>query len=86
MTTKNNNKETILVVDDAPDTLEVLERNISSQGYKVFTATGVSEAVQILNNTSIDLVITDYKMPKINGLDLVRHVREMRILELREHL
>jgi len=76
MATNHAKKESILVVDDAPDTLEVLNRNLSTQGYKVFTAQGVNDAIQILNNSKIDLVITDYKMPKINGLDLIRHVRE----------
>ncbi len=66
----------ILIVDDAPDTLEVLQRNLTAHGYRVFTAIGVPEAIGILENTAIDLVITDYKMPRISGLDLVRHVRE----------
>jgi DNA-binding NtrC family response regulator len=70
------NKASILVVDDAPDTLEVLHRNLSSEGYQVFTAPGVAEAIQVLEGTLIDLVITDLKMPKVSGLDLVRHVRE----------
>lgn len=69
-------KERILVVDDAPNTLEVLERNLSSERYRVFTAPGVAEAITILESTDVDLVITDLKMPKISGLDLVRHVRE----------
>ena len=68
--------ESILIVDDAPDTLEVLQRNLTSDNYKVFTAPGVSEAIDILEKTQIDLVITDYKMPRVSGLDLVRHVRE----------
>jgi len=69
-------KEHILVVDDAPNTLEVLRRNLESQGYKVFTAPGVVEAIKILDATPVDLVITDLKMPRVSGLDLVRHVRE----------
>jgi DNA-binding NtrC family response regulator len=68
--------ERILVVDDAPDTLEVLQRNLTSRKYQVFTAPGVAEAIQILDRTPVDLVITDLKMPKASGLDLVRHVRE----------
>ncbi len=70
------NKESILVVDDAPATLEVLERNLVSEGYRVFTAPGVAEAIKILEAIPIDLVITDLKMPKVSGLDLIRHVRE----------
>jgi DNA-binding NtrC family response regulator len=69
-------KERILVVDDAPNTLEVLRRNLESQGHRVFTAPGVVEAIKILDATPIDLVITDLKMPRVSGLDLVRHVRE----------
>jgi DNA-binding NtrC family response regulator len=69
-------KERILVVDDAIDTIEVLYRNLSSRGYQVFTATSVNEAIRILETTTVDLVITDLKMPKVSGFDLIRHVRE----------
>jgi DNA-binding NtrC family response regulator len=72
----NRAKEKILVVDDALDTLEVLNRNLSSQNYRVFVASSVPEALTILESTTVDLVITDLKMPKISGLDLIRHVRE----------
>ena len=68
----------ILVVDDAPDTVEVLRRNLSSRGYKVYTAPGVAEAMAILEATEPDLVITDYKMPKASGMELARHVQENR--------
>jgi len=69
-------KENILVVDDSPDTLEVLKRNLASKGYRVFTSPGAVEAIDILESTHIDLVITDLKMPGINGLALVRHIQE----------
>jgi two-component system response regulator HydG len=69
-------KETILIVDDVPDTLEILDRNLKQQGYQTFTASGAAEALEILNATPVDLVITDYKMPGVNGMDLIRHVRE----------
>jgi two-component system, NtrC family, response regulator HydG len=69
-------KESILVVDDAPETREVLQRNLEAEGYQVRTVCGVPEALAVLERTPIDLVITDYKMPKVSGLDLVLHVRE----------
>ncbi len=69
-------KERILVVDDSVNTLEVLQRNLMSEGYQVFTAPGASEALDILSEIELDLVITDLKMPKVSGLDLVRHIRE----------
>jgi DNA-binding NtrC family response regulator len=68
--------ERLLVVDDSKDTLEMLQRNLSAEGYEVFAAPGVAEAIKILEGTSVDLVITDLKMPKISGMDLVRYVRE----------
>jgi DNA-binding NtrC family response regulator len=69
-------KEQILIVDDAQDTVEVLQRNLQSEGYRVFTAPDVPTAIGILEQTPFDLVITDYKMPKLSGLELIRHVRE----------
>jgi len=69
-------KVRILVVDDTSTTLEVLERNLTAEGYQVFTSPGVAEGIEVLDNTEVDLVITDLKMPKVSGLDLVRHVRE----------
>jgi DNA-binding NtrC family response regulator len=73
---KMTHREQLLVVDDAPATLEVLERNLVSEGYRVFAAPSAAEAIKILEATPVDLVITDLKMPKVSGLDLVRHVRE----------
>ncbi len=66
----------ILAVDDAEMTLEIVRRNLASSGYRVYTATSVARAIEVLEDTAIDLVITDLKMPGASGLDLVRHVRE----------
>jgi DNA-binding NtrC family response regulator len=69
-------KNSILVVDDTPDTIELLQRNLESQGYQVLTAPDANEAIKILETTAIDLVITDLKMPGASGIDLIRHIRE----------
>ncbi len=74
--TPESKKEGLLVVDDTPNTLELLQRKLTSQGYQVYTAPDVAQAIKILETTPVDLVITDLKMPKISGLDLVRHIRE----------
>jgi two-component system response regulator HydG len=71
-----SNKEKIIVVDDSPDTLEVLKRNLESAGYLVTTASGAVEAIKIIESSPVDLVITDLKMPEVNGLSLVRHIQE----------
>jgi DNA-binding NtrC family response regulator len=74
--TASSRKGTILVVDDAPGTIEVLKRHLTAEGHRIYTAPGVEEALGILESTAIDLVITDLKMPRVSGMDLVRHVRE----------
>jgi DNA-binding NtrC family response regulator len=66
----------VLVVDDSTDTLEVIQRNLSAEGFRVYTCPSVPAAVALLEKTTVDLVITDLKMPAVSGIDLVRHVRE----------
>lgn len=66
----------ILIVDDSPDTLEILQRQLSGAGYAAKVAPGVAEAIGILEFHPVDLVITDMKMPRLSGLDLVRYIRE----------
>ena len=68
--------QTILVVDDSPESLEIIRRNLSAEGYRVFVASSVADGVTLMEKTSVDLVITDLKMPGVGGIDLVRHVRE----------
>jgi two-component system response regulator HydG len=74
--TKKAKREKLLAVDDAPDTLELLQRNLAGEGYTVFTASSVAEAIRVLDGTPVDIVITDMKMPEATGMDLVRHVRQ----------
>ena len=69
-------KERILVVDDSETTLEVIQRNLADEGYRVFTALNVGEAISVIEGTTLDLVITDLKMPIVSGLDLIRHIKE----------
>lgn len=65
-----------LVVDDSPETLELVKRNLESIGTHVSTASSVQSALTLLQSMEVDLVITDLKMPEENGLELVRHVSE----------
>lgn len=69
-------RERILIVDDSPDTLDILKQNLASRGHQVAVAPGAAEALQVLAGESFDLVLTDMKMPGMNGIDLTRIVRE----------
>lgn len=69
-------KESILIVDDSPDTLEMLERKLNKKGYRIYLACHVESALSIIDKHQVDLVITDLKMPRLSGLDLIKSVRE----------
>ncbi|WP_179344996.1 sigma-54-dependent transcriptional regulator [Winogradskyella ursingii] len=69
-------KENILIVDDDVNILELLQRHLQSWNYHVFKAISVKEAVTILRDTQIDLLITDLKMPEIDGFELIKFVSE----------
>lgn len=68
--------ERILVVDDSAETREILQRTLTGRGYTVVTAGSVDEAVRLLARSPFDLTITDLKMPKVCGLDLIRFAHE----------
>jgi len=63
-------RPTVLVVDDDKNTRETLKRGLAREGYTIFTAEDGSKAVPILQDEEVDLVITDYKMPGMDGLRL----------------
>lgn len=69
-------KENILIVDDDVHILELLHRHLQSWNYHTYKAVSVKEAVTILRDTSIDLLITDLKMPEVDGFELVKFVSE----------
>ena len=66
----------ILLVDDSPETLEVLERNLADHGFAISKALNASDAMESLRESAADLVITDVRMPGMSGMDLLRHLRE----------
>lgn len=66
---------TILVVEDYADSRAMLKLLLESQGYSVFTASDGREALTIAGRENIDLVLTDFGLPDINGVSLVRQLR-----------
>lgn len=70
------NKENILIVDDDIKILELLARRLKEFNYHVFKAISVKEALFILKDTSIDLLITDIQMPEVDGIQLLKYTNE----------
>jgi PAS domain S-box-containing protein len=68
-------KKTILLVDDEADLREVLDISLSDIGYKVLTAENGTQALNILNDNDIPVVVTDIKMPGIDGIELLRKIK-----------
>lgn len=67
---------TILVVDDEPNYLIVLSELLRDEGFEVFTAPGADEAMHIVHDVDLDLVITDMQMPDKNGSALMEEVKD----------
>jgi len=68
-------KANILVVDDNPDKLSLLEAALCLAGYRVTTATDGDEALAAIESYQPDLVITDVMMPRMNGYELAQRIR-----------
>jgi DNA-binding NtrC family response regulator len=65
----------LLVVDDEPPVLRVIERLAAKAGYDVVTCANGSEALRALAHKPADLAMVDLRMPDVNGLDLLRQIR-----------
>jgi two-component system, OmpR family, KDP operon response regulator KdpE len=68
-------KRNILVVDDEPQITRVLKTTLSSQGYGIRIAADGNQALHEMKTWSPDVVITDLRMPNMDGLELCRHIR-----------
>ena len=73
MAKPSEQRYSILAVDDNRNALEIIRRILGQSGYEVITCEGVPDAVNILKDQRIDLVITDMKMPRHSGFELVRY-------------
>lgn len=72
---KNNRAKTILLADDDVNLRRVLEFQLTEAGYKVLTAQDGVEALEIFADNNFDCVITDLRMPKLSGLELLEKIK-----------
>ena len=67
---ESKSKGLILCIDDSKDQLVLIRRYLQSEGYKVMTAGGADEAMQVLTSMTPDLILLDVLMPEMNGYQL----------------
>jgi DNA-binding NtrC family response regulator len=70
------NAMSILVVDDEEMMRSLLEKILSREGYQIKTAEDGVAALEVLKTEKIDLIISDMKMPRMNGFELLKIVKE----------
>ena len=73
-----NQVKNILIVEDEQLTRELLEILLSSRGYRVTQATDGYQGLELAAKGDFDAIITDLEMPRINGLEMIRILREER--------
>src|SRR3989337_2242053 len=66
----------ILIADDEPRYLRLLEANLRTEGYEVVTAQDGAQAVDVFSNQPIDLVLMDVMMPRLDGFGATQRIRE----------
>src|SRR5437764_9754097 len=69
-------KTTILAADDEPQLLSLISRNLQLEGYDVLAASDGQQALELIENNTLDLVLLDVMMPKMDGFTVCYRVRE----------
>jgi type II secretory ATPase GspE/PulE/Tfp pilus assembly ATPase PilB-like protein/DNA-binding response OmpR family regulator len=67
----------ILLVDDEPGVLKALTRVFRQENYEVVTASNAAEALEWLKNEAVQVIISDYMMPGMNGADLLKRIKAL---------
>ena len=69
--------ETILIVDDEKNYLTILSAVLEDEGFEVLTALGGREALEVHKTSDLDLIVTDMKMPGMDGIELLEHIKSV---------
>ena len=69
-------KTHVLVVDDDPAISRLVSTNLKARGYEVLTAADGEEALEVIDQEPVNLIILDIMMPRLDGVEVCRRVRE----------
>jgi DNA-binding NtrC family response regulator len=67
-------KETILIVDDEKNILDLYDQELQDEGYSTFLAQNGKECLEIIKNEALDLIVLDIRMPKMDGLEAIGNI------------
>jgi len=70
-------KEKILIVEDNPQNMRLIEMTLRLKGYRLLTATDGEEALDMATREKPDLIIMDIYLPKMSGLEVIKRLRQM---------
>lgn len=70
-------ESTVLLVDDEPNILSALRRLLRKDGHRIFTAESGAAGLEILRNESVDVIISDQRMPNMTGTEFLRAARDL---------
>ncbi len=70
-------KKQVLIVDDEPNLRKILAAQLSRDGYEVLLAEDGEQGLAMLRENHIDLVVTDLKMPLVDGMDLIDIIKKV---------
>jgi DNA-binding NtrC family response regulator len=73
----NSENLIVLLIDDEPDILELMEDEFKEAGFKTYSCKSGNEGIEILKNHPINVVVSDYKMSNGTGLVVLEYVRKM---------
>jgi len=73
---KKNGQVSILFVDDEQSVLSALRRFLIKEPYQIFLASGGKEALEVMASQSIEIVVSDLRMPEMNGLELLNEIKQ----------
>jgi len=68
-------KETILIVDDEPDIIELIKYNLKNEGYFILTAQTGEQAIKTARHSQPDLMVLDLMLPGIDGLEVTKYLK-----------
>ncbi len=76
---RRQHQNSVLIVDDDPAQLNLLQVMVERAGYKVATADSASAALALMEEKPFNVVVSDFKMPEMNGFEFVKALRKLEV-------